>query len=230
MKRQITFILITLSLACSCGPKAVSCADLLLPAILDEMRSSSDRMAFADSMGVLQLGEGTHCLDPVKHLYRRGARHFLYNEDWGGVLELPQGWIPEDDTWQVGFSFHGTRVWSPDSTVLLSTYAGYSDGADEDLESEAMTLAEQGFTVTSQTLSYIPMGDLTVLCASIGALGEDGIVYYGRTVHSELLHVAYSVSLQYPQGEEDSVTGLMPFVDLYPFGPEGQPPAGDALF
>lgn len=229
MTRKTTFIIIALALLCSCGPKAVRYSDRDVADILSQMRSDPALKAFADSMGVEQLGEGTVCLDPVKHLYRRGARHFLYNEDWGGVLELPQGWIPEDDLWQAEFSFHGTRVWSPDSTVLLCTYAGYSDGPDEDLESEARRLADQGFTVTSQSLSYVPMGDLTVLCTSIGALGEDGIVYYGRTVHSEILHVAYSVSLQYPQGEEERVAGLMPFVDRYPLSPEGKAPVGDAI-
>lgn len=229
MTRTITIILISLTLLCSCRPKAVSLTERGVADILSQMRSDPALKAYADSMGVEQLGEGTVCLDPVKHLYRRGDRHFLYNEDWGGVLELPEGWIPEDDIWQAEFTFHGTRVWSPDSTVLLCTYAGYSDGPDEDLESEARTLAEQGFTVTSQSLSYVPMGDLTVLSTSIGALGEDGIAYYGRTVHSEILHVAYSVSLQYPQGEEDRVADLMRFVDRYPLSPEGKAPVGDAI-
>lgn len=229
MTRTITIIIISLTLICSCSPKAVSLTERGVADILSQMRSDPAFKAYADSMGVQQLGEGTVCLDPVKHLYRRGTRHFLYNEDWGGVLELPRGWIPEDDSWQAEFSFHGTRVWSPDSTVLISTYAGFSDGPEEDLDSEAASLAEQGFTVTSRSQSYGPMGEQTVLCTSIRAVSEDGIVYYGRTVHSEILQVAYSVSLQYPQGDEDAVIALIPFVERYPLSPDGKAPVGDAV-
>lgn len=229
MKGRITFTIIALTLLCSCGPKAVRYPDRDVADILSQMRADPALKAFADSMGVLQLGEGTVCLDPVKHLYRRDGRHFLYNEDWGGVLELPQGWIPEDDRRQAELSFHGTRVWSPDSTVLICTHAGWSDDPGEKLESEARTLAEQGFMVISQTLSYVPMGELTVLCTSIGALGEDGTAYYGRTVHPETMHVAYSVSIRYPQEDEDRVAGLMAYVERYPLSPEGKAPVGDAV-
>lgn len=229
MKGRITFTIIALTLLCSCGPKAVRYPDRDVADILSQIRADPALKAFADSMGVLQLGEGTVCLDPVKHLYRRGARWFLYNEDWGGVLELPQGWIPEDDIRQAELSFHGTCVWSPDSTVLISTWAGFSDDPDRDLESEAQSLANHGFTVTSRSWSYVPMGELTVRCTETRALGRDGAAYYGRTVHSEVLDVTYSVSILFPHGGDGSLSELMAFIERYPLSPEGKLPVGDAI-
>lgn len=164
------------------------------------MRSDPRVMAFADSMGVLQLGAGTKCLDPIKHTYVRDGRLFLYNDDWGGVLELPQGWIPEDDLWQVGFSFHGTHVWSPDSTILFSTYSGYSDSDTDQLEYVSESLA------------------------------EDGIIYLGKYVTVMNSSIEYSMSLQYYENEEgDRIDVLKTYLERYPLGPEGQAPIGDCL-
>lgn len=226
---RTTIIIIALALLCSCWPKMVGSTNRNVSCILSDMRSDPEVKAFADSMGVLQLGEGTVCLDPVKHLYRRGARWFLYNEDWGGVLKIPQGWIPEDDISQAELSFHGTCVRSPDSTVHISTWAGFSDDPDRDLESEAQSLANHGFTVTSRSWSYVPMGELTVRCTETRALGRDGTTYYGRTVHSEVLDVTYSVSILFPHGGDGSLSELMAFIERYPLSPEGKLPVGDAI-
>ena len=201
-----------------------------LLSVIEEMRSDPRVMAFADSMGVLQLGAGTKCLDPIKHTYARDGRLFLYNDDWGGVLELPQGWIPEDDLWQVGFSFHGTHVWSPDSTILFSTYSGYSDSHTDQLEYVSESLAEDGFQLKAHEESLIFIGDEPARCFSILARGEDGIIYLGKYVTVMNSSIEYSMSLQYYENEEgDRIDVLKTYLERYPLGPEGQAPIGDCL-
>lgn len=230
MTRKLTFIIIALVLLCSCGPKAVSLTERGVADILSQMRSDPALKAYADSMGVEQLGEGTVCLDPVKHLYRRSDRHFLYNEDWGGVLELPEGWIPEDDLWQAAVSFHGTCVWSPDSTVLLSTYAGYTEPDIDRLGSACESLEEAGFTLGAHEETWMILGDEPARCLSILARGKDGIIYLGKTVTTENSSIEYSVSLQYDENEKgDRIDVLKSYIERYPLGPEGQTPIGDAL-
>lgn len=201
-----------------------------LLSVIEEIRSDPRVMAFADSMGVLQLGAGTKCLDPIKHTYTRDGRLFLYNDDWGGVLELPQGWIPEDDLWQVAVSFHGTRVWSPDSTVLMTTYAGYTEPDTDQLEYACESLVEDGFTVNAHEESWMFIGDDPARCLSILARGEGGIIYHGKYVTNMNSSIEYYMSLQYVEKEEgDRIDVLKSYLERYPLGPEGQAPVGDCL-
>ena len=72
-----------------------------------------------------QTGPGAKCLDPVSHSFTYDGRTWIFNQDWGGVLEIPADYIIEDDLWQAKISFHGTHAWSPDSTILVSFYAGF---------------------------------------------------------------------------------------------------------
>ena len=66
----------------------------------------------------------------------------------GGVLEIPADYIIEDDLWQAKISFHGTHAWSPDSTILVSFYAGFQClDKEEFTESILESLEEDGFTV-----------------------------------------------------------------------------------
>ena len=66
----------------------------------------------------------------------------------GGVLEIPADYIIEDDLWQAKISFHGTHAWSPDSTILVSFYAGFQClDMEEFTESILESLEEDGFTV-----------------------------------------------------------------------------------
>lgn len=231
MKRTalaLIFLTVILFSACMYGSK-VQAPDGVY-AILEEMRRDPRVIAFADSMGILQLGAGTKCIDPVKHTYRRNGRIFLYNEDWGGVLELPEGWIPEDDLWQAAVSFHGTCVWSPDSTVLLSTYAGYTEPDIDRLESACESLEEAGFTLEAHEETWMILGDEPARCLSILARGKDGIIYLGKTVTTENSSIEYSVSLQYDENEKgDRIDVLKSYLERYPLGPEGQTPIGDAL-
>lgn len=232
MKRTVlTLILIPVILLSACrNGRTVQTSDTP-QTILENMRKDSAVIAFADSMGVVQLGPGTKCIDPVKHTYLRDGRTFLYNEDWGGVLELPQGWIPEDDLWQAELSFHGTHVWSPDSTILMATYAGISVPDLDQLEITSETLASQGFTITSHEQTRILIGEEPALCLTVLALGEDGIIYLGKTVTTESRCIEYSASLQYDEKENsERIDILKSFLERYPLGPEGQTPIGYCLF
>ena len=66
----------------------------------------------------------------------------------GGVLEIPADYIIEDDLWQAKISFHGTHAWSPDSTILVSFYAGFQClDKEEFTESILESLEEDGFFV-----------------------------------------------------------------------------------
>lgn len=230
MKRtSLTLILIPVILLSACrNVSTVNTADDLRT-ILESMRRDSTLIAFADSLGVLQLGAGTKCIDPVKHIYLRGERTFLYNEDWGGVLELPEGWFPEDDIIQAELSFHGTQVWSPDSTILISTYASYCGQEINQLEVICENLAQQGFMLSSQEEVRIEIGSEPARCFNVMALGENSI-YMGKSVVLEKSSIRYFISLQYDGNEDyERVNQIKSYFERYPLGPEGQIPIGDCL-
>lgn len=63
-------------------------------------------------------------------------------------MEIPADYIIEDDLWQAKISFHGTHAWSPDSTILVSFYAGFQClDKEEFTESILESLEEDGFFV-----------------------------------------------------------------------------------
>ena len=83
--------------------------------VLAQMRADTAWIRTLDSLAAIAIGPGVKCLDPVWHLFSWEGRNFFHNQDWGGVLEIPEGFLPEDDLWQAVVSFHGTRAWSPDT-------------------------------------------------------------------------------------------------------------------
>lgn len=146
-------------------------------------------------------------------------------------MELPSGWVPEDDPWQAMVSFHGTQVWSPDSTVLLSTYAGYEDPEFDQLELACESLAQQGFRLVAHEETSLFIGDEHARCLTILARGEDGVIYLGKIVTMEDSFIEYSASLQYDEKDEDEerIGILKSHLERYPLGPEGQFPIGDCF-
>ena len=116
--------------------------------ILAQMRADTSWIHELDSLAQIAIGPGAKCIDPVWHTFSYGGRTWFFNQDWGGVLEIPTDYIPEDDLWQAELSFHGTSAWSPDTLILVSFYAGFQGITNEEsIEATISELEEEGFAV-----------------------------------------------------------------------------------
>ena len=93
--------------------------------VLQAMRADTNWVRHLDSLSQTALGLGARCLDPVSHTFSYEGRTWLFNQHWGGVLEIPSDYSVEDDPIQAELSFHRTRAFSPDSLILVSFYAGF---------------------------------------------------------------------------------------------------------
>lgn len=171
-------------------------------AILAQMRADTAWIHTLDSLAAIAIGPGAKCIDPVWHLFSWEGRFFFHNQDWGGVLEIPEDFIPEDDLWQAELSFHGTSAWSPDSLILITFYAGFN-AMDEEADESTVRIERN--------------------------INEDGIVFYGRTISKGPYGVEYAVSLQYPEGLEERVADIIPMIERYPYGPDGKLHPGEAV-
>lgn len=200
-------------------------------AILAQMRSDTVWVHELDSLAGIALGPGAGCIDPVWHLFSQGGRRWFHNQDWGGVLEIPDGFIPEDDPWQAELSFHGTAAHSPDSLVRISFYAGFSV-ADEDEARNWIeaSLAEGGFTVLAMERSEVRFPDGTLSpVLEVSAGNADGVIWRSRHILSGPDGVEFSVSLQYPSGAKDRIRDILPMINRYPFSPDGRFERGEAV-
>ena len=122
MNRIMILTILALSIM-SCRPRHNDVDD---PAdVLAQMRSDTEWIHQLDSMAQTAIGPGARCIDPVQHIFSYDGRVWLFNQDWGGVLEIPGNYIVEDDMCQAELSFHGTRAFSPDSLIAITCYAGF---------------------------------------------------------------------------------------------------------
>lgn len=190
--------------------------------VLQAMRADTGWIRHLDSLSQTALGPGARCIDSVSHTFSYDGRTWLFNQDWGGVLEIPSDYIVEDDPVQAELSFHGTRAFSPDSLILVSFYAGFQCVPDE--ESRAFlreSLTEDGFTVISWD---VPDGVVTVRARS-----PQGINYFGRHLPADGDGVERAVSVQYPDGKTDDAKDVLQMAIRYPAGPHGNVFRGEAL-
>lgn len=179
-------------------------------ATLAGMRADMAWIRQLDSLAQTAIGPGACCLDPVKHTFAYDGRTWLFNQDWGGVLEVPADYLPEDDLWQADYSFHGTRVFSPDSLILISCHAGvqvqvpgeYAASIQQDLE-------EQGLSIQAMTEED---GVWTVR-----AENEDGINYYGRYIFASPEGVEYTISVQYPDDKQKEAADIFEMIDRFSY-------------
>ena len=212
MKR--TLLLLTLPLlaaTCTCGRRS-PVNDVT--EVLAQMRADTAWIRKLDSLAATAIGPGARCIDPVWHCYRWEERTWFFNEDWGGVLEIPSDYIPQDDLIQAGLSFHGTTAISPDSLVRVSFYAGFQGlEYDEYLPSITDHLREYGFTASSISVN----DQLVTLEASNG----EGVIFYGRYLYASKDGIEYSVSLQYPREMDPDMGPVRSMVDRYPYGADG---------
>ena len=218
MRYTVTIVLLVLTLSCGQRQQVKDAPE----AILAQMRADTTWIHQLDSMAQIAIGPGAKCLDPVSHSFAYNGRVWLFNQDWGGVLEIPEDYIIEDDLWQAELSFHGTRVWSPDSLILISCYAGFQAlENDEFKESTRLGLEDDGFAVQSW--------DEKEKVITIRARSAEGINYYGRHRLANENGVEYSVSVQYPDGKGDDAKKVIDMVNMYPTGPNGNVFKGEAL-
>lgn len=218
MRYTVPIILLMLTLSCGQRQQVKDAPE----AILAQMRADTTWIHQLDSMAQIAIGPGAKCLDAVSHSFAYDGRVWLFNQDWGGVLEIPEDYIIEDDLWQAEMSFHGTRVWSPDSLILISFYAGFQALEDDEFEESARSgLEEDGFAV--QTWDEKEK-DITIRARS-----AEGINYYGRHRLANENGVEYSVSVQYPDGKGDDAKEVIDMANMYPAGPNGNVFKGEAL-
>ena len=206
----ITTTVLVLMIACVQQPKSQDTPE----AILAQMRADTSWIHELDSLAQVAIGPGAKCIDPVKHTFSFEGRTWFFNQDWGGVLEIPSDYMPEDDLWQAELSFHGTRAWSPDSLILVSFYAGFQGVTDEEsIEVTISGLEEDGFTVLEREEKEEV---LTIRARSI-----EGVNYYGRQIFAYEDGVGYMISVQYPDGKSSGVQAVIEMADRYPTGPNG---------
>lgn len=218
MRYTVPIVLLMLTLSCGQRQQVKDAPE----AILTQMRADTTWIHQLDSMAQIAIGPGSKCLDPVSHSFAYDGRIWLFNQDWGGVLEIPADYTIEDDLWQAELSFHGTRVWSPDSLILISFYAGFQALEDDEFEeSTRLGLEEDGFAV--QTWNEKEKDII------IRARSAEGINYYGRHRLANENGVEYSVSVQYPDGKTDEARKVMEMAARYPTGPNGNVFKGEAL-
>ena len=219
MRNTIAIIsILFLSMACGQRPKANNTPE----GVLAQMRADTSWIHELDSLAQLAIGPGARCIDPVWHTFSYGGRTWFFNQDWGGVLEIPSDYVPEDDLWQAELSFHGTRAWSPDSLILVSYYTGFQAlSREESLEAIASGLKEDGFAVQEW--------DEKEKVLTIRALSAEGINYYGRHIFANEDGVEYSVSVQYPDEKAAEALPVIEMADRYPAGPNGTIFKGEAL-
>lgn len=137
---------------------------------------------------------------------------WIINEDWGFALEIPADYLVEDNPWAEHFSDHGRRIFSPDSLILISTYAGVQVLPDEEVGDDiSNSLMEDDFQI-----SQIETIGRTLI---IHARNGDGINYYGRHSLANEEGVEYSISVQYPDEKADEARTLIKMADRFPAGP-----------
>ena len=210
MKHAYTLIpFLVVVISCATQPKQTG-----PEAILVQMRADTSWIHHLDSLAQTAIGPGAKCLDPVSHSFTYDGRTWIFNQDWGGVLEIPADYIIEEDLWQAKISFHGTHAWSPDSTILVSFYAGFQClDKEEFTESILESLEEDGFTVLKREEKEEV---LTIRARSI-----EGVNYYGRQIFANEDGVEYMISVQYPDGKSSGVQAVIEMADRYPAGPNG---------
>ena len=190
--------------------------------VLLQMRTDSSWIRELDSLAQIAIGPGAKCIDPVRHTFSYEDRTWIFNQDWGGVLEIPSEFIPEDDLWQAELSFHGTRAWSPDSLVLISFYAGFQVLTDKETREAAISmLADDRFIIENVEERIDEL--------VIRARNTEGLNYYGRHMFANDDGVEYSVSIQYPDEKINEIGPVLDMINRYPTGPNNNVYRGNAL-
>lgn len=222
---------ISCSVHVSVQDKDISWEEMSTLQRLEEIRRDSSYISYLDSCAHEHIGRGAKCIDPVQHLFGCDGRWWLFSDDWGGLLELPEGWIPEEDIIQTELTFHGTDVWSQDSLAVVSMYSGvglYEDVTlyERDLRSR---IESHSIIISSWKKDYITLSETArTLVLSVSGLSGMGERFYGRFIPSGPDGVEYWACVQWKADAMD-INSMLGFIDRFPFGPDGQVPDGDAV-
>ena len=220
MRNSLLLVTVAFTVAATCGRRPEP--RLAPEVILANMRADTAWIHELDSLSAIAIGPGARCVDPVRHTFEWEGRTWFFNQDWGGVLEIPSDFLPEDDLWQAELSFHGTRAWSPDSLILISFYAGFQAFTEEESnEAIFLSLMEDGFAVQEW--------DEKEKVLTFRARNAEGINYYGRHIFANDDGVEFSVSVQYPDSKKSDAFPAIEMADRYPAGPNGTIFKGEAL-
>ena len=199
---------------------------------IEYMRSDSIWIAELDSLAQEAIGEGAKCLDPVKHLFTYEDEYWLFNQDWGGVLEIPKGYIPEDELNQVELSFHGSYVTSPDSTIRIGYYAGWESMTFEEFKDAAQSQFYKNKTTSVEAFSIddytFPDGFCTKAITIKTNNDSDGAGFC-RYIYKDSDNVGYSVSVEYPAEREPEILPILEMIKQYPLNCSNQVAKGQCL-
>jgi len=225
----ITSALVTLIvLSCAPRPGKTDYTSLSVEEQLEVMRTDTAWINTLDSLAEVHLGPEARCLDAVKHTFSWDDRLWIYNQDWGGVLEIPEGFVPEDDCWQAELSYHGAPIFSPDSVVYINHFEGYQSLPYDDFR----TLVLSDFEKDSLIVSYSLREEIVRFKGGeespvliVECLNVDRIKGYFRYIYSGPESIEYSISIQYPSEDEEMYGNIRRMIDRYPFGPDGQTPS-----
>ena len=190
--------------------------------VLAQMRADTCWIRELDSLATIAIGPGAKCIDPVLHTFIYDGRTWFFNQDWGGVMEIPSDYLVEEDLVQAELSFHGSRAWSADTLVLVSVFAGFQARTDEAAVKVILSgLAEDGFTVSERADNE--------RVVTIRARSAEGINYYGRQILANEDGVEFFVAVQYPDEKEAEAVPVIEMANRYPAGPNGTVFRGEAL-
>lgn len=197
---------------------------------IEYMRSDSVWIAELESLAQEAIGEGARCLDPVKHLFIYGEGYWLYNQDWGGVLEIPVGYIPEDELSQVELSFHGSYVASPDSTIRIGYYAGWESMTLDEFKAATQSQFDKTISVEAFSIDDYPFPDgFCTKAITIKTINDAGVVGFCRYIYKDSDNVGYSVSVEYPAEKEPEILQILEMIKRYPLNCSNQFVKGQCL-
>ena len=197
---------------------------------IEYMRSDSIWIAELDSLAQEAIGEGAKCLDPVKHLFTYDNRYWLYNQDWGGVLEIPEGYIPEDESNQVELSFHGSYVSSPDSTVRIGYYAGWESMNLDEFKAAVHFQFDKTTSVEAFSIDdYIFPDGFCTKAITIKTTNDAGVAGFSRYIYKDSYNVGYSVSVVYPTERKSEFLPILEMIKRYPLNCSNQVVKGQCL-
>lgn len=209
------------------GSQAGNGREMTVDEILEEMRTDTSWIHTLDSLAQTAIGPGARCLDAVKHTFSWDGRLWVYNQDWGGVLEIPEGFVPFDDRWQAEVSYHGAGIQSPDTFVYISHYEAFQSVSYD----EFRQWTKETFD-TDTLMTRVVMKEETFRFGSghespmlvFETLNVDGIKGYFKYIYSSQESVEYAVSIQYPEDSESRYGYIRSMIDRYPLGPNGEDP------
>lgn len=181
--------------------------------VLSRMRADTAWIRELDSLAGIAIGIGAECIDPVQHTFSYSGRTWFFNEDWGGVLEIPADFLPEDDIVQTELSFHGTRAFSPDSSVCVSFQAAF---LAEDFDGYCKALVEK-----MGEGSLITVRDEHADALTLQGRREEGTCFWSRHAYCGENGVLFSVLVWYTEGKEEEAARVIGMAERYPAGPGG---------